>query len=60
MITQKTIERKWHEESEAANEEAARLPNGKLKNQLQQKARQLLTASQIGQWLSSRGLQPPT
>lgn len=60
MITQKTIEQKWHEESEVANEEAARLPNGKLKNQLLQKARQLQTASEISQWLSSPGLKPPT
>jgi len=39
--------------------EAAKLPYGKLKNQLLQKARQLHTASQISQWLSSPGLQPP-
>jgi hypothetical protein len=31
-----------------------------LKNQLLQRARQLHTASQISQWLSSPGLQPPT
>ena len=45
---------------EAAKDEAAKLPHGKLKNQLLQKARQLQTASQINLWLSSPGLQPPT
>jgi hypothetical protein len=60
MIKKRTTEQKWREQSEAAKEEAAKLPYGKLKNQLLQKARQLLTASQISQWLSSPGLQPPT
>ena len=48
-----------HEQSEAAKDEAAKLPYGKLKNQLLQNARQLQTASKINQWLSSPGLQPP-
>ena len=60
MTKQKTIEREWHEQSEAAKQEAEKLPYGKKKNQLLQKARQLETASQISQWLSSPGLQPPT
>jgi hypothetical protein len=60
MSKRKTIERKWHEQSEAAKDEAAKLPYGKLKNQLLQEARQLETASQISLWLSSPGLQPPT
>jgi hypothetical protein len=59
MIKQKATEQKWHEQSEAAKEEAAKLPYGKLKNQLLQKARQLETASHISLWLSSPGLQPP-
>ena len=59
MIKQKTTERKWHEQSEAAKEEAAKLPYGKLKIKLLREARQLETASQISQWLSSPGLQPP-
>jgi len=58
MIKQKTTERKWHEQSEAAKEEAAKLPYGKLKTKLLRQARQLETASQISQWLSSPGLQP--
>jgi hypothetical protein len=60
MIKKKTTEQKWHEQSEAAKDEAAKLPYGKLRNQLLQKARQLQTASQISLWLSSPGLQPPT
>jgi len=59
MSRPKTTEQKWHEQSEAAKEEAAKLPYGKLKNQLLQKARQLNTASQMSQWLSSPGLQAP-
>ena len=59
MIKKKTIEQKWLEQSEAAKDEAAKLPYGKMKNQLLQKARQLQTASQINHWLSSPGLQPP-
>jgi hypothetical protein len=60
MIKKQTVEQKWHEQSEAAKDEAAKLPYGKLKNQLLQEARQLETASQISLWLSSPGLQPPT
>jgi hypothetical protein len=60
MTKQKTIERKWHEQSEATKQEAEKLPYGKKKNQLLRKARQLETASQISQWPSSPGLQPPT
>jgi hypothetical protein len=60
MTKQKTIERTWHEQSEATKQEAEKLPYGKKKNQLLRKARQLETASQISQWLSSPGLQPPT
>jgi hypothetical protein len=59
MIKQKTTEQKWREKSEATKEEAAKLPHGKLKTKLLRAARQLETASQISQWLSSPGLQPP-
>jgi hypothetical protein len=59
-INKKTVEQKWHEQSEAAKQEAAKLPHGKLKSELLREARQLETASQISQWLSSPGLQPPT
>ena len=60
MVKKKTVEQKWHEQSEAAKQEAAKLPHGRLKDQLLLEARQLQTASQISQWLSSPGLQPPT
>jgi hypothetical protein len=60
MSKRKTIEQKWHEQSEATKEEAAGLPYGRPKEQMLQKARQLHTASQISLWLSSPGLQPPT
>ena len=57
MIKKRTTEQKWHEQSEAAKEEAAKLPYGKLKNRLLQKACQLHTASQISQWLASPAAQ---
>jgi len=59
MINKKTVEQKWHEQSEAAKQEAAKLPYGKLKSELLREARQLETASRISLWLSSPGLQPP-
>jgi hypothetical protein len=59
-INKKTVEQKWHEQSETAKQEAAKLPHGKLKSELLREARQLETASQLNQWLSSPGLQPPT
>jgi len=54
-----TIEQKWHQQSEYAKNEAQKLPHGKERDALVREARQLKTASQINQWLSSPGLQPP-
>jgi hypothetical protein len=54
-----TIEQDWLQQSEAAKTEAQKLPYGKEREALVRKARQLETASQINQWLSSPGLQPP-
>jgi hypothetical protein len=54
-----TIEEKWHQQSEAAKSEAQKLPHGKERDALVRKARQLETASQINQWLSSPELRPP-
>jgi hypothetical protein len=54
-----TIEQKCHERSEAAKAEAQKLPHGKEREALVRKARQLKTASQINQWLSSPELKPP-
>jgi hypothetical protein len=53
-----TIEEKWHQQSEAAKIEAQKLPHEKKRDALIKKARQLETASQINQWLSSPELRP--
>jgi len=60
MSKRQTVEQRWHEQSEAAKEEAAKLPYGRLKEQLLREARRLETASHINQWLSSPGLRSPT
>jgi hypothetical protein len=54
-----TIEQNWHQQSEEAKREAEKLPHGKERDALVRKARQLKTASQIDQWLSSPELRPP-
>jgi len=54
-----TIEQKWHQQSEDAKNEAEQLPQGKERDALVRKARQLRAASQINGGLSSPGLQPP-
>ena len=54
-----TIEQNWHYQSEEAKCEAEKLPYGKEREALVRKARQLNTASQINQWLSSPALKPP-
>jgi hypothetical protein len=54
-----TIEEKWQQQSEAAKQEAEKLPHGKERDALVRKARQLRTASQINRWLSSPALRPP-
>jgi hypothetical protein len=59
MIGKQTIEQKWRKQSEAAKNEAQKLPHGKDRDALTGKARQLQTASQINQWLSSPELRPP-
>ena len=58
-MRKKTIEQKWHQLSETARDEAEKLPPGKEREALERKARQLETASQINQWLSSAELKPP-
>jgi hypothetical protein len=54
-----TIEEKWRQQSEAAKNEAEKLPHGKEREALVRKARQLETASHINEWLSSPGLAAP-
>jgi hypothetical protein len=60
MTKKITLEQKWRELSEAAKNEAENLPYGEEREALLRKARQLETASQIDQWISSPALQPPT
>jgi hypothetical protein len=60
MTKKITLEQKWRQLSEAAKKEAETLPHGKEREALLRKARQLETASQIDQWISSPALQPPT
>jgi hypothetical protein len=59
MQGKRTTEDNWRDQSEAAKTEAKKQPHGKEREALVRKARQLKTASQINQWLSSSGLQPP-
>jgi len=59
MIGKQTIEEKWRQQSEAAQQQAKKLPYGKQREHLLRTARQLQTASQIHEWLSSPALQPP-
>jgi hypothetical protein len=59
MRDKRTIEQKWLQQSEEAKAEAQKLTHGKARDALVRKARQLETASQINQWLSSPGLHPP-
>jgi hypothetical protein len=59
MGAKQTIEQKWHQQSEAAKQQAEKLPHGREREALARKARQLQTASQINQWLSSPELRPP-
>ena len=59
MDSKESTEEKWHQLSEAAKIEAAKLPHGKQRDALLRRARQLETASHINEWLSSPGLKPP-
>jgi archaellum biogenesis protein FlaJ (TadC family) len=59
MRSKITIEQKWHQQSEAAKNEAEKLPHSRERDVLERRARQLETASQVNQWLSSPGLKPP-
>jgi hypothetical protein len=54
-----TFEQRLAREAQRVKERAKTLPHGKDRELLSRKARQLETASQLSQWLSSPGLQPP-
>ncbi len=56
MAKKITIEQKWRQLSQAAKSDAEKLPHGREREALVRKSRQLETASQINQWLSSPGL----
>jgi hypothetical protein len=58
-MTGKSKIEEWRQQSEAAKRAAEKLPYGKEREALTKKARQLQTASQINQWLSSPELKPP-
>jgi hypothetical protein len=58
-MSKPTIEQKWHQQSEDAKSAAESLPYGREREALERKARQLETASQINEWLSSSELKAP-
>lgn len=59
MLMKFTPEEKWHQLWEAAENEAAKFPEGKEREDLMRKARQFEAASQVNRWISSPGLMPP-
>ena len=54
-----TFEQRLAQEAHRVKERAKTLPQGKERELLSRKARQLETASHINEWISSPGLQPP-
>jgi hypothetical protein len=54
-----TFEQRLAEEAHRVKERAETLPQGKERELLARKARQLETASRINDWVLSPGLQPP-
>jgi len=54
-----TFEQRLTQEAHRVKEQAKTLPQGKERELLSRKARQLETASHISEWLSSPGLQSP-
>jgi hypothetical protein len=57
---EKTFQELMAEEAQRFKEAAATLPRGTAQELLLKRARQAETASHMSEWLSSRGLQPPT
>ena len=54
-----TFEQRLAQEEHRVKERAKTLPQGKERELLSRKARQLETASHISEWILSPGLQPP-
>ena len=52
-----SLEEQWRAEAETLKREAEQLPQGKEREGLLRKARQLETASRVNEWLSS-GTEP--
>ena len=58
-MSKPTIEQMWRQQSEDAKSAAESLPYGREREALERTARQLETASQINEWLSSSELKAP-
>jgi hypothetical protein len=56
----RTKRQTWLEMSEAAEREALAFPPGKQRDALMRKSRQFKIAADMGEWMSSPGLQSPT
>jgi hypothetical protein len=54
-----TFKQRLAQEAHRVKERAKTLPEGRERELLSRKARQLETASRINDWMSSPGLQPP-
>jgi hypothetical protein len=54
-----SLEERLADEAKRMREQAAMLPQGRLRYALERKARQADTASHVSAWLRSPGLQPP-
>jgi hypothetical protein len=54
-----SFEQRLAQEAHRLKEQAKSLPHGRERELLARKARQLETASQVNEWLSSSGLKPP-
>ncbi|WP_448044056.1 hypothetical protein [Bradyrhizobium liaoningense] len=54
-----TLEARLAAEAERLREQASSLPPGPARDEMLRKARQAETGSQMSEWLSSPGLQPP-
>ena len=60
MVSKKLpVKERWHKQTEAFRRKAEKLPYGKEREELLRKARQLQTASDFNEWVSSPGLSRP-
>jgi hypothetical protein len=59
LFKSKTLEDSLGDEAAQLREEANTLPQGMKRDQVLRKARQAETGAHMGNWMSSRGLQPP-